>query len=293
MPQILVLGATGYLGRHVTRELHHRGHTIHAIIRSRTTAETIGPWGAPSLSGIVSEWIEGDISNDNLVEGITERIDYVVSCLGVTTQKADPWDIDYKANLAVLADAEKNNVRGFCYVNVINGEKCPSRMTRAKTAFTNTLERSSVVSQVIDPPAYFSDMMQILTMVQKSGRLWTFAPAGEVRINPIHGADLAVEVANRLEAAQQGRWKVGGPDVFTWQDLADLAGKTIGRKATISKVPAWLLRLLLWTAERLTPRKADMIRFLVWNMTNDAVGARTGTHHLAEFWAEQVTAPCP
>lgn len=290
MSHILVLGATGYLGRHVTRELHNRGHSIRAIIRSRAKAEKTGPWGAPSLSGIVSEWIEGDIGKDDLVEGITEHVDYVVSCLGVTTQNADPWDIDYKANLAVLTDAEKNNIRGFCYINVINSENCPSRMTRAKTAFTNTLERSPVTSQVIDPPAYFSDMMQIFTMVQKSGRLWTFAPTGEVRINPIHGADLAVEVANRLEANQQGRWKVGGPDVFTWQELANLAGKTIGRKAMISKVPAWLFHLLLWTTDRLAPRKADIIRFLAWNMTNDAVGTQTGTHHLADFWAEQASA---
>lgn len=290
MSHILVLGATGYLGRHVVRELHDRDHAVHAVVRSQSKAEAIGPWGAPSLAGLVHEWIEGDIGNRELADGITEPVDSVVSCLGVTTQRADPWEIDYKANLAVLEDAENNNVRGFCYINVINGEDCPSRMTQAKTAFAHRLERSAVVSQVIDPPAYFSDMMQILTMVQKGGRLWTFAPADTVQINPIHGADLAVQVANRVEAAQRGRWKVGGPDVFTWQEIAVLAGKTLGRKAKTSQVPTWLLRLVTWLTDRLAPRKADTIRFLVWNMTHDAVGSPTGSRHLADFWAKQISA---
>ncbi|RRD53324.1 hypothetical protein EII12_02355 [Buchananella hordeovulneris] len=66
-------------------------------------------------------------------------MEQVVSCLGVTTQKADVWAIDHDANLAVLREAERAGTRTFCYVNVFNGSSCPARLTRAKAAFVESL----------------------------------------------------------------------------------------------------------------------------------------------------------
>src|SRR5690625_704397 len=110
MVNTLVIGATGYLGRFLVAELHRRGHTVRAVARDRSRAEQPGSWDAPSLSGLVDEWALGDVTDPAFVADIASGVDNVVSALGVTTQKADPWDIDYRANRAVLQSAQQHGV---------------------------------------------------------------------------------------------------------------------------------------------------------------------------------------
>lgn len=287
MARILILGATGYLGRHVCQELHNRGHYLRVVVRDRHRANGPGPWGAPALAGLIDEWVEGSVQDATVMTGISASMDHVVSCLGVTKQKADPWAIDHDANLAALRDAVSHGVNSFCYVNVINGERCPTRITQAKAAFVKALVRSDITSQIIDPPAYFSDMMEVFSMVKRSGRIWLFNASRGVQINPIHGADLAIAIANRVKAGEPGRWQIGGPDRFTWKQLGSLAGETLGKPIRVGIIPMPLIRALIWLTSRLAPRQADTLRFITWNMTHNAIGEPTGTHHLADFWATQ------
>ena len=162
MTTTLVAGATGYLGRFIVAELHRRGHRVRAIVRSRERAESPGPWEAPSLRGLVDEWAVGDVTDPTFAADVAEGMDHVVSALGVTRQKANPWSIDYRANLAILRSAERHRSQAFCFVNVIGGDECPAQLTRAKTAFARELASSPVPHRIISPSGYFSDMMQLL-----------------------------------------------------------------------------------------------------------------------------------
>ena len=204
-----------------------------------------------------------------------------LSALGVTRQRADPWDIDYRANLAILRSAESHGARCFCFVNVIGGEQCPARLTRAKTAFARELASSSIPSQTINPPGYFSDMIQILRMARR-GRVLVLRRG--VRINPIHGADLATFCADRLVSGREGTWDVGGPELFTWQGLAECAFHALGRPATVTTVPSAALTPLTRVVGLVSPRRADALRFAAWSMLHDCVGEPIGTHRLLEFY---------
>lgn len=130
---------------------------------------------------------------------------------GVTRQKADPWDIDHRANLALLRSAEKHDAECFTFVNVIGYEACPAQLTKAKAAFAAALRDSTVPGQIINPSGYFSDL-EVLHMA-KRGRVYVLQP--DVRINPIHGADLARFCVDRLLDGDAGEWDVGGPEIFT------------------------------------------------------------------------------
>lgn len=280
----LVVGATGYLGRHVVKELHSRGHQVRVLVRDRSRAEQPGPWGAPALTGLVNDWIVGDVTNSKVVLGLTEGMHNVISCLGVTTQQTDHWQIDYEANHQILLDAHRSGVQSFCYINVLNGDDCPARITQAKKAFVDVLAQSTIAGQIIDPSAYFSDMMQILRLVKRTRRMWAFEPVDAHRINPIHGADLAVECVDRIEAGQSGRWGVGGPEVFTWEELGRLACESLGITPRTIGVSRSVLPPMLRVLDQFSTRRADMLRFLSWNMIHDAVGRPTGTHRLGDFW---------
>lgn len=281
MASVLVAGATGYLGRYVVAELHNRGHLIRAVARDRDRARRQGPWGSPSLDGLVDEWALGSVTDPRFTRDLAADVEHVVSALGVTRQKADPWQIDNLANLAILTSALKH-ASSFTYINTLGGDRCPARLTRAKSAFSQTLSVAEISSQIINPPAYFSDMTEVLAMARR-GLVAVFRP--EARINPIHGADLAAYVVDRTEEGRTGTWDVGGPDVLSWRELAHLAFDAVGKRSHVLTVPAWALPPALRLTGLFSPRLADTAQFMAWNMTRDCVAPTTGTHHLADFYA--------
>lgn len=281
MAGVLVAGATGYLGRYVVAELHSRGHLVRAVVRDRDRARREGPWGSPSLDGLVDEWALGNVTDPRFTRDLAADVEHVVSTLGVTRQKADPWQIDNLANLAILNSALKH-ASSFTYINTLGGDRCPARLTRAKSAFAQTLSVAEINSQIINPPAYFSDMTEVLAMARR-GLVAVFRP--EARINPIHGADLAAYVVDRMEEGRTGTWDVGGPDVLSWRELAHLAFDAVGKRSHVLTVPAWALPPALRLTGLFSPRLADTAQFMAWNMTRDCVAPTTGTHHLADFYA--------
>ena len=281
MASVLVAGATGYLGRYVVAELHRRRHLVQAVVRDRDRARREGPWGSPSLDGLVDEWALGNVTDPRFTRDLAADVEHVVSTLGVTRQKADPWQIDNLANLAILNSA-LNHAGSFTYINTLGGDRCPTRLTRAKSAFAQTLSVAEINSQIINPPAYFSDMTEVLAMARR-GLVTVLRPTA--RINPIHGADLAVYVVDRMEEGRTGTWDVGGPDVLSWRELAHLAFDAVGKRSHILTVPAWALPPALRLTGLFSPRLADTARFMAWNMTRDCVAPTTGTHHLADFYA--------
>lgn len=281
MARVLVAGATGYLGRYVVAELHSRGYLVRAVVRDRDRARREGPWGSPSLDGLVDEWALGNVTDPRFTRDLAADVEHVVSTLGVTRQKADPWQIDNLANLAILNSALKH-ASSFTYINTLGGDRCPARLTRAKSAFAQTLSVAEINSQIINPPAYFSDMTEVLAMARR-GLVAVFRP--EARINPIHGADLAAYVVDRMEEGRTGTWDVGGPDVLSWRELAHLAFDAVGKRSHVLTVPAWALPPALRLTGLFSPRLADTAQFMAWNMTRDCVAPTTGTHHLADFYA--------
>lgn len=48
-PRVLVAGATGYLGKYVTRELKKRGYWVRVFTRSIERLEKPGPFTAPCI----------------------------------------------------------------------------------------------------------------------------------------------------------------------------------------------------------------------------------------------------
>ncbi len=283
METVVVAGATGYLGRHLVVELAERGYAVRAVVRSRQRAERPGPFGSPGIAGAVTDWVEGPVTDARFVRSVCQGADRVASALGVTRQKASPWAVDYLANRHLLEDAEHEGVRSFLYVNVMHADIGTSLILRSKAAFAATLERSTVAHQVINPSGYFSDVTDFWTMARRG--LVLLPPAGEIRVAPIHGADLGKFCADKIGDAS-GSWDVGGPDVLTYRQIAELAIAASGRAARVLTVPQGLLTATVWIASRLGERPRELAQFFAEGLTHEAVGERYGTRHLADYFAQ-------
>jgi uncharacterized protein YbjT (DUF2867 family) len=277
---VVVAGATGYIGRHVVEALDVKGHRVRALVRSKERAEALGSFGAPSLRGHVAEWKIVDYADSSTLRDVCEGADRVVSALGVTRQNASPWDIDYLGNLHLLEDAERHDATSFLYVNVLHAEAGTSFTMRSKHAFAETLRRSRVAGQILNPSGYFSDVTDFLLMARK-GFGFTLG-SGTSKVNPIHGADLAEFIVEHL-AAPSATWNIGGPDTFTYRELEELAFRVARRRQHILRIRPGILRPLQWAADRSSPRVSNLTRFFLESLQLDAVGMPTGHRRLEPY----------
>jgi len=281
MKRVSIAGATGYLGRHLCAEYQQRGWYVIALVRKATQAAPIA----------ADQLIEAQATDPLTLKGVMAGADLVVSCLGITRQTdgLGYWDVDYQANLNLLREAERAGVGRFGYIHVLGAsDMAHVPMVAAKSAFVAELQRSAIAATVIAPTGYFSDMGDFLKMAQ-SGRVWLFGN-GSKQINPIYGADLATATAEAVEAGLA--WlDVGGPDIFTQREVAELAFASIGKPARITLLPDIIRRITLHVLPFVTPRRiSGPARFFLSALALDMVGACHGTRSLKDHFENRLAA---
>lgn len=272
MRSVLVAGGTGYLGGFVIREFKKRGFQVRALAR---TPDKLEP-----LSDSVDEIVEGEVTRPESLENICAGMDVVFSSVGITRQKDGLTfrDVDYQGNLNLLEEAKRASVTKFIYVSVFDGPQLRHLdIVAAHEEFVDELKRSGLDYAVLRPTGYFSDMGEFLAMAQR-GRIY-LTGSGTHRVNPIHGADLAVRC---VDAAGDGQREVdlGGPEVMTWNQVAALAFRVVDRPARITHVPEWMTGSVVRVVRAFNRQQGELMAFFTTMATTDVVAQSTGTHLL-------------
>jgi len=263
----------------VVKALKARGYWIRALGRS---ADKLAP-----VEEYADELFIGEVTNPDSLTAVCDGIDIVFSSVGITRQKDGLTynDVDYQANRNLLTMAEAAGVSRFTYVHVLNVEKLEHvAMVQAKQAFVDELKRSGLDHTVICPTGFFSDMVEFLAMA-RSGRVYLFGD-GSNRINPIHGADLAEVCADALESAER-QIDVGGPEVFTYREIAELAFDVLEQREKITCIPKHLVSAIVGALRWLTPAKVyGPVQFMASVMTMDVIGQPRGQRRLADHFRD-------
>ena len=281
MKKVLIGGATGYLGHYLVTELKKRGYWIRALARD---AERLS-----DLYEYIDDVFEGEVTKPESLTGICDGIDIVISSIGITRQKdgVTYLDVDYQGNKNLLDLAIQENISKFLYISVINAHLMKDlKMIQAKERFVDELKTSKLDYGIIRPTGFFSDMLEFYQMAQK-GTAYLIGN-GENVINPIHGSDLAEICANSITSDKK-EINIGGPDKYTFRQVAELAFKVQNKKARISCLPLWVIRLLLPFMKLFTSSKTyGPIEFMTSIMTMDVIGDTYGNKKLEDFFASQV-----
>lgn len=284
MRSVVVVGASGYLGRHIVAAAAEAGLEVHAVVRDRERAEAPGPFGAPPLAGCPSSWVVGDVTDPDVAAQAAARGRWVVSALGATGPGPGPWAVDFRGNLTVLDAALRQGVRTFTYTGVLGLDEGEPSLVRAKAAFAAALRRSAACAQLVNPSAFFSDLGLLL---RSPFPRWVPGSPRDPRMNPIHGADLAEFIITALPDGVEGTWDVGGPETLRWSEVAAMAGRARGVQARVLPVPASVGSAISRTVRLVSPSAADGVDFLRWTLSRDQVGSPTGHRRLQDFLAQE------
>ncbi len=278
---VLLAGATGYLGKYIAKELIYSNINTKIIVRN--------PVKAIPLAYDFVEIIPAEVTRPETIKGHFEGVDTVISTVGITRQQEGLtyMAVDYRANMNLLEEAKKAGVKKFIYVSVINGQLHRNlKLVEAKEAFVDKLKASGLEYTIIRPNGFFSDMRNFLKMAEK-GSVYIFGK-GKKKFNPIHGADLAQVCVDAINS-NQNEIVVGGPDILTHYEVAEMALLTSGKPINIIHVPHWIRKSILWIMRTFTSSKTyGPIEFFLTLMAEDAIAPRYGSHRLSRFFQNEM-----
>jgi len=286
MLRVAVAGSTGYIGKYVVREAKARGHWVRALARSAPKLSQEGPFDAPAVRSDCDEVFIGEATRPETLVKLFDGIDVAFSAVGISRQRDGlTFDqVDYEANKQLFALAKAAGVKKIVYVSLWEPSAVGGlAIVRAHEKVVAELERSGVPYTVVRPSGYFSDMGALLDMARR-GRSFVIG-SGQNRMNPVHGADVARVCVDAFESAER-EIGVGGPDVLTQLEAAELAFEVLGKRPKVTHLPVWLLKGATSGIRALSRQFGDLAEFIVTAGQIDGIAPAVGERTLRAYFEE-------
>ncbi len=277
MNRVLVAGATGYLGSYIAKELKKQDYYTKVVVRNLDKFK--------KLQIQVDEVFQAEVTDYSTLKNCCKNIDVVISTIGLTKNKdgLSYMDVDYQANLNLLKEAQNDGVKKFIYISVLNADKLKHiSICKVKEMFGDELKKSGLDYCIIRPNGFFSDMTEFYNLA-KRGKVYLFGN-GEYKTNPIHGKDLAKVCINAIQHNKK-EIDVGGPEIFTQNEIAKIAFDILGQPYKITYIPDWVRRLILKLSRIfMKANKYGPIEFFINVMAMDMIAPKYGKHTLKKHF---------
>lgn len=280
--RVLVAGATGTLGRHVIRELVRRGEHVRALVRD--------PYGprAHSLGSV--ELFAGDLLDRESLGGACDDVDVVISCAGASmllgrlTDRRSFMEVDFGGNANLLEIARTAGVAKFVYVSLFGArDLLRTEYAAAHERFVGALQGSGMAHTIVRPTGFFSFFSEMLDMAAR-GRVLLIGD-GHAHTNPIDERDVAQACADAI-LLDEPEVAIGGPDVLSRRQIAELAFQAIGKPARISSISPATFLLITRPLSLVNRRLHALCAFGAAVSTIEVVAPRIGHRTLSDYFRE-------
>lgn len=271
---VLIVGATGYIGKYVAREMLKRGYNVIAVAREKS-----GIGGKSSVEQTMSEFpgasvLLADVTDINsLTSSLQTRganIDVVISCLASRNGgKKDSWKIDYQATKNSLDAGVAAGASHFVLLSAICVQKPLLEFQRAKLKFEADLESygNGLTYSIVRPTAFFKSLGGQVQSVKGGGPYVMFGDGALCACKPISEADLASFIADCLKDEDKidKILPIGGPGkALTPLEQGQMLFRIVGREPKFIKVPIGIMDFVIGLLDNLTkvfPNLEDAAEF--------------------------------
>jgi divinyl chlorophyllide a 8-vinyl-reductase len=240
--RVLVVGATGTIGRATVRALASRGHAVVCLVRR--PADTALPAGVSER--LVDFTDPVSLARDG-VRG--ESFDVLVSCLASRTGSPDDaWAIDHGLQMLALQASRAAGVTHVVLLSAICVQKPILAFQHAKLAFEAELIASGLDYTIVRPTAFFKSLSGQIDRVRRGKPYLIFGDGTLTACKPISDDDLGRYLAECLDQDDRRNrvLPIGGPgDAITPKAQGERLFALLGREPRFTHVPVVLLDVIV------------------------------------------------
>ena len=251
MKKILVLGGSGFIGRHVVAALVRAGHAVTVPTRRWAHAKHLLTWPQVTVR-------ELRVSDPATLQEVVRGHDEVIHLIAVLHGNEARFEqMHVQLPLAVAQACVQAGVPHLIHMSALGADpQGPSMYQRSKGRGEQALQALAGTSglrlTVLRPSVVFGQDDRFINLFARMQRVVPLVPlAGAgAKFQPVWVQDVAQAVQQTIEQPQaQGHtYELGGPEVLTLADLVRHAGRWAGCPRPVLRLPhavAWAQALLM------------------------------------------------
>ena len=234
---VVVMGGSGFVGRHLAQELLSRGARLRVVSRNPERAGVLKPLG--NLGQV--QLLRGDVTRPEALPQLLAGADAVVNLVG--TFGGDLDAVMGRGAGALAAAAKAAGAQAFVQVSAIGADgEGQTAYARTKAAGEASVLAAFPSATVLRPSVLFGPDDQFINMfawlTASLPVLPVFGPAAQLQ--PLFVDDLALAICAALEdpAAHGGKtYELGGPEVVTMGELNRRIAAATERAPILAELP--------------------------------------------------------
>lgn len=246
---ILVIGGTGFVGRHLVAALAARGASVTVPTRRRDRAKHL-------ILLPTVDVVEADVRDQKVLQRLAEGRDAVINLAGILHGP------DFMATHVELAQGVVNachsaGVKRLLHMSALGADpKAPSEYLRSKGIGEQaTLAADDLEVTVFRPSVIFGPEDRFLNLFARLAQFFLVLPVGSpgARFQPVYVGDVvrAFVVALDDRDAAGKRYDLCGPREYTLRQLVEFVCAVTGRRRLVIGLPDNLSYLQAWSLELL------------------------------------------
>ena len=251
---VAVVGATGFVGRHVVPHLEAAGHRVIAVSRD---ARRRSGWGERVESRAA------DIVTGSGLEAAMAGAEAVVNLVAIARESGKETFEGYnvRGTGRVVIAAEHAGVRRIVHLSALGVADDPKLGYLGSKWRGEQLVRESALEWVVlRPSLLFGRGDGFFNIVKTTLKWWSpgivaIPGKGDARFQPLAAADLAIAVEKSLTDPERAGqvYELGGPDHFTYREIVDEVMSVTGMRRLKLGMPIPLISALTFVTDRVLP----------------------------------------
>lgn len=234
---LLVVGATGTLGRQIARRAIDEGHQVRCLVRNAKKAAFLKEWGA--------ELVSGDICKPETLPAALENIDAVIDAATArATDSLSIRKIDWDGKVNLIQAAKVANIGRYIFFSILKSEDFPNvPLMDIKRCTEVFLAESGLNYTILQPCGFMQGLIgQYAVPILDNQVVWVTGESTPIAyMDTIDIAKFAVRAAEVPETGGK-TFPLVGTRAWNAEEIIRLCERLSAREAKISRVPMGLLR---------------------------------------------------